>query len=80
MGVSAERWCSCGTKRRCVRQVQPGSVVVSHVVAVSWDERHLVAAEVALVFYLDLAAGRGPLVVVARCRIALGCCPSGWRP
>jgi hypothetical protein len=52
---------------------QPGSVVVSHVVAVSWDERHLVAAEVALVFCLDLAAkAAGPLVVVARVQDSVG--------
>jgi hypothetical protein len=60
---------------------EPGRVV-SHVVAVSWDERHLVAVAVALVFGLDLAqVGRRPLVVVApRCRTVLGCCRSGWRP
>jgi hypothetical protein len=52
---------------------KPGSVV-SHVVAVSWDERHLVAvAEVALVFCLDLAqvgrratGGGGPAVVAGQ--------------
>jgi hypothetical protein len=38
---------------------EPGRVV-SHVVAVSWDERHLVAvAKVALVFGLDLAQAAG---------------------
>jgi hypothetical protein len=73
MGVSAERWCSCGTKRRC----QTGSKAGKrrhHVVAVSWDERHLVAvAEVALVFCLDLArvgrratGGGGPAIVAGQ--------------
>jgi hypothetical protein len=61
------RWCSCETKG--CQTAEPGRVV-SHVVAVSWDERHLVAvAKVALVFGLDLAqvgrqaAGGGPAVV-----------------
>jgi hypothetical protein len=81
MGASAERWCSCETKRGVRQVAEPEASSAMSLQSPGMNAISLQRKWRWCSAWIWHQAAR-PLVVVAPryCRTVLGCCPSGWRP